>query len=140
MILTILILANIAALALLVRNVSKHNREIEQQERHWQETLRTGNDYPMLKSNQELQLKKSYLEDEKESYVFDMQDGSRLEVRVPKIVSRKSAALRHYFMLKYLDDETMVFTGKHERVKEDVYLTYKQVLDDLYKLELVEIK
>lgn len=46
MILTILILANIAALALLVRNVSKHNREIEQQERHWQETLQTGNDYP----------------------------------------------------------------------------------------------
>jgi predicted Holliday junction resolvase-like endonuclease len=49
MILTILILANIAALALLVRNVSKHNREIEQQERNWQETLRTGNDYPWRK-------------------------------------------------------------------------------------------
>lgn len=140
MIITILILLNIAMLAVLIRDVSKHNREIEQQEANWQETLKTGNDYPMLKSNQELQLKNSYLEGEVESYTFDLQDSSRLEVIAPKIVSSKSAALRRGFTLKYLDDKTMVFIGRHERAEVDVYLTYNQAFDDLYKLELAEIK
>ncbi len=48
MILTILILANIAALALLFKHVQTI-KEIEQQRKDWEEFLATGNDYPWRK-------------------------------------------------------------------------------------------
>lgn len=48
MIITILILANIAALALLFKHMQKV-KELEQQRKDWETFLQTGNDYPWRK-------------------------------------------------------------------------------------------